>query len=102
MVELLRFKSLSVLDFIKEAEEWDGADFINNCYTHKEQLKKLDVDSLESVYFGCGCEIWHLIDFLRKCLFFNETGGKYPAGMGDEDYQRMVTLFKRFVPDLER
>lgn len=97
----LNFYSLSVLDFIKEAEEWNGADFINNCYIHKEELKKLDVDSPESLYFGCGHEIWHLIDFLRKCLFFNETGGKYPAGMGDEDYQRMVTLFKRFVPDLE-
>lgn len=98
----LQFQSLSVLDFISEAETWSAADFINNCYIHKEELKQLDVDSPDSIYRGCGREIWHLIDFLRKCLFFNETGGKYPAGMGEEDFQKMVTIFKRFVPDLVR
>lgn len=99
---LLKFKSLSVLDFINESEEWNGTDFIQNCYIHKEELKQLDVDSPESIYFGCGGEIWHLIDFLRKCLFFNDTGGKYPGGMKEEDYRRMVTIFKRFVPNLNR
>ncbi len=97
-----KFRSLSVLDFIRESEDWNGAEFINNCYIHKEELKQLDVESPESIYWGCGQEIWHLIDFLRKCLFFNDTGGAYPAGMDDEDYQRMVNIFKRFVPDLSR
>lgn len=98
----LKFQSLSVLDFISESETWSAADFITNCYIHKEELKQLDVDSPDSIYRGCGREIWHLIDFLRKCLFFNQTGGKYPWGMEKEDYKKMVAIFKRFVPDLVR
>ena len=98
----LKFKSLSVLDFIKEAESWDANEFIPNCIIHKEELKKLDVDDPESIYYGCGCEIWHLIDFLRKCLWFNQTNGGDPANMDEYDYQKMIALFKHFVPELER
>ena len=92
----MKFVSLSVLDFIKESEQWSANDFIANVYIHKEELKALDVDNPESIYYGCGKEIWHLIDFCRKILWYNETQ-VYPAGMTDEDYNKMMTIFARYT-----
>lgn len=92
----LKFYSLSVLDFIEESENWNKDTFINNVYVHKEELKTLEVDNPESPYFGCGKEIWHLIDFCRKILWYNETQ-VYPAGMSKDDFDRMMTIFARYV-----
>ena len=91
----LKFYSLSVLDFIEESKAWDKNNFISNVYTHKEELKKLDVENPESAYFGCGCEIWHLIDFCRKILWYNETQ-VFPAGMTNEDYEKMMKITHYF------
>ncbi len=87
----MKFHSLSVLDFIDEAKQWDKDSFIRNTYSHKEELKKLDVDNIESAYYGCGREIWHLIDFCRKILYYTEYSS-YPAGMSNEDYSKMIDL----------
>ena len=92
----LSFYSLSVLDFIEESKRWDKNCFIENVYTHKEELKQLDIDNPESVYYGCGWEINHLIDFCRKILWYNETQ-VYPAGMSPEDYSRMKEIFSRYI-----
>ena len=92
----LKFKSLSVLDFIEESKSWDKDNFIPNVYTHKEELKRLDVENPESIYFGCGREIWHLIDFCRKFLWYNETQ-VYPNGMTNEDYEKMMKIFERYT-----
>lgn len=91
----MKFKSLSVLDFIEESKEWPKEDFIKNCYIHKEDLKKLDVDDKDSVYFGCGLAIWDLIKFLRNILFFNESQ-KYPATMNKDEFKQMIEIFNRY------
>lgn len=91
----LHFKSLSVLDFIEESKDWDADNFIRNVYIHKEDLKKLDTTNKESIYYGCDKEIWHLIDFCRKILYYNEYHSD-PAGISDEDYTRLKDLFHRF------
>lgn len=87
----MKYYSLSVLDFIDEAKQWDKDSFLRKTNFHKEELKKLDVNSIDSVYFGCSREIWHLIDFCRKILYYNEYFS-YPAGMSDEDYSKMIDL----------
>ena len=91
----LVFKSLSVLDFVEESKGWDFDHFIENVALHKEELKELDVDNEESPYYGCGCEIWHLIDFCRKILYFNQYQCT-PGGMSEEDFNRLKEVFRRY------
>lgn len=91
----LVFRSLSVLDFIEESKRWDADHFIPNVTLHKEELKKLDVDNEESPFYGCGREIWHLIDFCRKIIYFNQYNSE-PGGISEEDFNRLKEIFRRY------
>jgi hypothetical protein len=99
---LLEFYSLTVLDFFEESKTWNEDEFIANCIRHKKELENIRILRKHNKYYGCRLEIWHLIDFLRKLLWFNQSGGTYPAGMGQDDYDLMIKIFKRYNPNLER
>lgn len=92
-IRYFKFKSLSVLDFFEETKEWKEEDFKLNCLIHKNELDSIDVDDKRNPLWGCGSEILHLIDFIRKCLFYKDSGGTYPAGMSDVDYHLMLEIF---------
>lgn len=98
----LNFYSLTVLDFFEESKGWKEEDFIQNCQTHKKELENIRILRKHHRYYGCKFEIDHLIDFLRKLLWFNQSDGTYPAGMSQNDYDMMIEIFKRYNPNLER
>ena len=99
---LLEFYSLTVLDFFDESKTWKEEEFIENCRRHKKELENIRILRKHNKYYGCRLEIWHLIDFLRKLLWFNQSDGTYPAGMSQDDYDLMIKIFKRYNPYLER
>lgn len=99
---LLEFYSLTVLDFFEESKTWKEEEFIANCTIHKKELENIKILRKHNKYYGCRLEIWHLIDFLRKLLWFNKSDGTYPAGMSQDDYDLMIEIFKRYNPNLER
>lgn len=99
---LLEFYSLTVLDFFEESKTWKEEEFIENCRRHKKELENIRILRKHNKYYGCRLEIWHLIDFLRKLLWFNQSDGTYPAGMSQDDYDLMIKIFKRYNPYLER
>ena len=99
---LLEFYSLTVLDFFEESKTWKEEEFIENCRRHKKELENIRILRKHNKYYGCRLEIWHLIDFLRKLLWFNQSDGTYPAGMSQEYYDLMIKIFKRYNPYLER
>ena len=97
----LKFYSFTVLDFFEESKNWKEEEFIANCYKHKLELESIRILRKHNRYYGCKLEIKHLIDFLRKLLWFNNSGGTYPAGMSRDDYNLMIEIFKRYKPNLE-
>jgi hypothetical protein len=97
----LKFYSLSVVDFFEESKSWEGNEFIQNCITHKKELENIRILRKHHRYYGCRLEIEHLIDFLRKLLWFNQSDGTYPAGMSQKNYDLMIEIFKRYNPNLE-
>lgn len=99
---LLEFYSLTVLDFFEESKTWKEEEFIENCRRHKKELENIRILRKHNRYYGCRLEIWHLIDFLRKLLWFDQSDGTYPAGMSQDDYDLMIKIFKRYNPYLER
>ena len=99
---LLEFYSLTVLDFFEESKTWKEEEFIENCRRHKKELENIRILRKHNKYYGCRLEIWHLIDFLRKLLWFNQSDGTYPAGMSQDDYDLMIKIFKSYNPYLER
>ena len=99
---LLEFYSLTVLDFFEESKTWKEEEFIENCRRHKKELENIRILRKHNRYYGCRLEIWHLIDFLRKLLWFNQSDGTYPAGMSQDDYDLMIKIFKRYNPNLDR
>lgn len=99
---LLEFYSLTVIDFFEESKTWKEEEFIENCRRHKKELENIRILRKHNKYYGCRLEIWHLIDFLRKLLWFNQSDGTYPAGMSQDDYDLMIKIFKRYNPYLER
>ena len=98
----MRFYSLTVLDFFEESKEWKEEEFIQNCIKHKKELEDIRILRKHHRYYGCRLEIGHLIDFLRKLLWFNQSDGTYPAGMSQKDYELMIEIFKRYNPNLKR
>lgn len=98
----LEFYSLTVLDFFEESKTWKEEEFIENCRRHKKELENIRILRKHNKYYGCRFEIWHLIDFLRKLLWFNQSDGTYPAGMSQDDYDLMIKIFKRYNPNLDR
>lgn len=98
----LEFYSLTVLDFFEESKTWKEEEFIENCRRHKKELENIRILRKHNKYYGCRLEIWHLIDFLRKLLWFNQSDGTYPAGMSQDDYGLMIKIFKRYNPNLDR
>lgn len=98
----LEFYSLTVLDFFEESKTWKEEEFIANCIRHKKELENIRILRKHNRYYGCRLEIWHLIDFLRKLLWFNQSDGAYPAGMSQNDYDLMIKIFKRYNPNLNR
>lgn len=98
----LEFYSLTVLDFFEESKSWSEDEFIQNCIIHKKELEGIRILRKHHRYYGCRLEIEHLIDFLRKLLWFNQSDGTYPAGMSQKDYDLMIEIFKRYNPELER
>ena len=99
---LLEFYSLTVLDFFEESKTWKEEEFITNCTIHKKELEDIRILRKHNRYYGCRLEILHLIDFLRKLLWFNQSDGTYPAGMSQDDYVLMIKIFKRYNPNLDR
>ena len=99
---LLEFYSLTVLDFFEESKTWKEEEFIENCRRHKKELENIRILRKHNRYYGCRLEIWHLIDFLRKLLWFNQSDGTYPAGMSQDDYDLMIKIFKRYNHNLDR
>lgn len=99
---LLEFYSLTVLDFFEESKTWKEEEFIANCTIHKKELEDIRILRKHNRYYGCRLEILHLINFLRKLLWFNQSDGTYPAGMSQDDYDLMIEIFKRYNPNLER
>jgi len=98
----LEFYSLTVLDFFEESKTWKKEEFIANCTIHKKELENIRILRKHNRYYGCKLEIEHLIDFLRKLLWFDQSDGTYPAGMSQDDYDLMIEIFKRYNPNLER
>lgn len=99
---LLEFYSLTVLDFFEESKTWKEEEFIANCIRHKKELENIRILRKHNRYYGCKLEIEHLIDFLIKLLWFDQSDGTYPAGMSQDDYDLMIKIFKRYNPYLER
>ena len=97
----MRFYSLTVLDFFEESKEWKEEDFILNCQMHKMELEEISILRKHNRYYGCRLEIGHLISFLKKLLWFNQSNGTYPAGMSQDDYILMIVIFRRYNPNLE-
>ena len=62
----------------------------------------MDILLRDNTYYGCRLEIGHLISFLKKLLWFNQSNGTYPAGMSQDDYNLMIEIFRRYNPNLER
>lgn len=98
----MEFYSLTVLDFFEESKTWKEEEFIENCRRHKKELENIRILRKHNRYYGCWLEIWHLIDFLRKLLWFNQSDGTYPAGMSQDDYDLMIKIFKRYNHNLDR
>lgn len=96
----LYFYSLTVLDFFEESKNWKEEEFIYNCQIHKQELENIRILRKHNRFYGCKLEIEHLIDFLRKLLWFNNNP-KYPASMKRDDYNLMIEIFRRFNPNLE-
>lgn len=96
----LRFYSLTVFDFFEESKKWKEEEFIHNCQKHKNELEEIQIRHKNNRYYGCRLEIGHLIDFLRKLLWFNQSGGIYPIGMRQDDYELMIEIFKRYNKNL--
>lgn len=92
----LKFYSLTVIDFFEESKSWQAEEFILNCQDHKKELEEISIRRKNNRYYGCRLEIGHLIDFLRKLLWFN-LSGIYPAGMRRDDYELMINIFKRYT-----
>ena len=92
----LKFYSLTVIDFFEESKSWQAEEFILNCQDHKKELEEISIRRKNNRYYGCRLEIGHLIDFLRKLLWFN-LSGIYPAGMRRDDYELMIKIFKRYT-----
>lgn len=96
----LEFYSLTVLDFFEESKGWEEEEFIHNCIRHKQELENVRIIRKHNRYYGCKFEIEHLIDFLKKLVWFN-SNPTYPGRMKEEDYNLMIEIFKRYNPTLE-
>lgn len=93
----ITFYSLTVLDFFEESKEWGKEEFIQNCQKHKKDLENIRILRKHHRYYGCRLEILHLIDFLRKLLWFIQSDGTYPAGMSSKDYELMTKILERYT-----
>lgn len=91
----MRFKSLSLKDFIEESKEWSKEDFLPNVVLHGTELKNLDVDNKDSIYWGCRESVWDLIDFLRKVVNFKQHE-VYPIGMTEDNFRIMIDILNRY------
>ena len=89
-----------MLDFFEESKDWKEEDFIHNCMEHKEELENVKILRKHNRFYGCKLEIEHLIDFLKKLIWFNRNSC-YPGGMKEDDYDLMIEIFRRYNPDLE-
>ena len=98
----MEFNSLTVLDFFEDSETWKEDEFIENCRRHKKELENIRILRKHHRYYSCRLEIEHLIDFIRKLLWYNQSDGTYPAGMSQSDYELMIKIFKRYNPNMER
>lgn len=96
----LNFYSLTVLDFFEESKNWKEEEFIFNCQIHKQELENVRILRKHNKFYGCKLEIEHLIDFLKKIIWFNKNP-KYPAGMKRDDYSLMIEIFRRYNPNLD-
>ena len=95
----MTFNILSIRDFVEDSKEWTTEHFIANTVVLKEELKTLDVYDEANPYYGCRREIEALVRFLRNILFFNETGGKYPATATQEEFELIREIIRRYVPE---
>ncbi len=95
----LQFYSLTVLDFFDESRDWKE-EFIYNCQVHKNELENIRILRKHNRYYGCRLEIEHLIDSLKKLIWFNSNAHS-PAGMREDDYNLMIKIFRRYNPNLE-
>lgn len=95
----LQFKSLSVLDFIAELENYDikcKSDLIFYITNHKEKLKKiLKTITPDSPYYGCELEIEHLVDFCKKLLYYIQSKSE-PFGVSTEDFDRIKDILNHY------
>lgn len=96
----LNFYSLTVLDFFEESKNWKEEEFIYNCQIHKQELENVRILRKHNKFYGCKLEIEHLIDFLKKIIWFNGNP-KYPGGMKRDDYGLMIEIFRRHNPNLD-
>ncbi len=96
----LQFYSLTVLDFFDESKGWKEEEVIYNCQVHKNELENIRILRKHNRYYGCRLEIEHLIDFLKKLIWFNSNAHS-PAGMREDDYNLMIKIFRRYNPNLE-
>ena len=87
----MKFKSLSVLDFMEEYKNWSKNEFLPNVKHHLQELQTLETSDTDSLLFGCRHEIQHLIEFLQGVLEFNSTG-HIPATY-DDDFVNLRDIF---------
>ena len=67
----MKFKSLSVLDFMEEYQNWSKTEFLPNVKHHLQELQTIETSHMDSLLFGCRHEIQHLIEFLQGVLEYN-------------------------------
>lgn len=87
----MKFKSLSVIDFMEEYQNWSKTEFLPNVKHHIQELRTLETSDTQSLLFGCRHEIQHLIEFLHGVLEYNSTG-HIPVS-SDDDYLNLRAIF---------
>ena len=95
----MKFKSLSVLDFMEEYQNWSKTVFLPNVKHHIQDLQTLETSDPNSLLFGCRHEIQHLIEFLHCVLKYNSTG-HIPVS-SDDDYLNLRAIFDGYFGPIE-
>ena len=94
----MRFKSLSVVDFMEESKAWNGPEFLKNVYNHKNDLQNLKIEK-DSLLFGCRAEVAHLIRFLDSLILYNNSGEL--GELSDDDYCNEQEIYERLVGEFK-